>query len=597
MQNNIFSQIIHIRVSIRKEYFMKTQKVIIGLALCGALGGGGYVGWNTPTSISATYTGNQAYQNDTITSEDFSVTENNIFGKAIKHIENFDLSNNQVTSKDNPITISVGNLQTEVSVEAATVTDINWKYGNGTTYVGDDFSESLLSGTVIFSDGKTVPLSSFSIDSPIDTFSESGENILHVKTPYGSYDAIVNVIGISEIAWNNSTPSVYEGDSFDKTKLKGNIIYEDGQKKTISDFRLLSDIKRFSKGGENILDIETEYGTSQAKIDVIAISGIEMQGTDIYAGKHKKTDFTYKLLFEDDSSQELSAENVSFDHKKIKLKAGMNSVNIRYNEKSYTVQIEALELTPVMKAKKIYKAEINTALYSHISDNLFITIQKLSSDNGTYFLSHVIVNDVSQFKGGLSYDDFGGTRELPTDVAKRTGSPFVTNGSYFSYDTGEPACGNIFIKDGTIYKNGTSNGYEVCLDSTGKLFSPAAGITASDLLNSGVTQIWGTADPLLINEGEIQDLPSETLHSGYYPRTALGMKAPGEYYFITADTTGYSGGLSFSFMQNKFWELGCTFARSLDGGGSSSLVFETGLVNSPATGSERPVVDFIYFTE
>ena len=81
MQNNIFSQIIHIRVSIRKEYFMKTQKVIIGLALCGALGGGGYVGWNTPTSISATYTGNQAYQNDTITSEDFSVTENNIFGK------------------------------------------------------------------------------------------------------------------------------------------------------------------------------------------------------------------------------------------------------------------------------------------------------------------------------------------------------------------------------------------------------------------------------------------------------------------------------------------------------------------------------------
>lgn len=576
---------------------MKTQKVIIGLALCGALGGGGYVGWNTPISISATYTGSQAYQNDTITSEDFSVTENNVFGKAIKHIEDFDLSNNQVTSKDNPITISAGDLQTEVSVEAVTVTDITWKYGNGTTYVGDDFSESLLSGTVIFSDGKTVPLSSFTIDSPIDTFSESGENILHVKTPYGSYDAIVNVIGISEIAWNYSTPSVYEGDSFDKTKLKGNIIYEDGQKKTISDFRLLSDIKRFSKGGENILDIETEYGSSQAKIDVIAISGIEMQGTDIYAGKHKKTDFTYKLLFEDGSSQELSAEDVSFDHKKIKLKAGMNSVNIRYNEKSYTAQIEALELTPVMKAKKAYKAEINTALYSHTSDNLFITIQKLPSDNGTYFLSHVIVNDVSQFKGGLSYDDFGGTRELPTDVAKRTGSPFVTNGSYFSYDTGEPACGNIFIKDGTIYKNGTSNGYEVCLDSTGKLFSPAAGITASDLLNSGVTQIWGTADPLLINEGEIQDLPSETLHSGYYPRTALGMKAPGEYYFITADTTGYSGGLSFSFMQNKFWELGCTFARSLDGGGSSSLVFETGLVNSPAAGSERPVVDFIYFTE
>lgn len=42
-----------------------------------------------------------------------------------------------------------------------------------------------------------------------------------------------------------------------------------------------------------------------------------MQGTDIYAGKHKETDFTYKLLFEDGSSQELSAEDVSFVIKKI----------------------------------------------------------------------------------------------------------------------------------------------------------------------------------------------------------------------------------------------------------------------------------------
>lgn len=102
MQNNVLSQIIHIRVSIRKEYFMKTQKVIIGLALCGALGGGGYVGWNTPISISATYTGSQAYQNDTITSEDFSVTENNVFGKAIKRIEAA-LVNSPVAGSERPV--------------------------------------------------------------------------------------------------------------------------------------------------------------------------------------------------------------------------------------------------------------------------------------------------------------------------------------------------------------------------------------------------------------------------------------------------------------------------------------------------------------
>ena len=75
------------------------------------------------------------------------------------------------------------------------------------------------------------------------------------------------------------------------------------------------------------------------------------------------------------------------------------------------------------------------------------------------------------------------------------------------------------------------------------------------------------------------------------------MKTPGEYYVMTAVTNGYSGGLSFVFMQQKYQELGCTFARSLDGGGSSSLVFEGNLINNPAAGSERPVVDTLYVTE
>jgi hypothetical protein len=41
----------------------------------------------------------------------------------------------------------------------------------------------------------------------------------------------------------------------------------------------------------------------------------------------------------------------------------------------------------------------------------------------------------------------------------------------------------------------------------------------------------------------------------------------------------------------------CGFGKCLDGGGSSSLVFEKQLLNKPAAGSERPVTDFLYFTE
>ena len=55
--------------------------------------------------------------------------------------------------------------------------------------------------------------------------------------------------------------------------------------------------------------------------------------------------------------------------------------------------------------------------------------------------------------------------------------------------------------------------------------------------------------------------------------------------------------MSYTDLQNKFFELGCVYARSFDGGGSVALVIDKKLINTPATGSERPVADFLYFTD
>lgn len=80
-----------------------------------------------------------------------------------------------------------------------------------------------------------------------------------------------------------------------------------------------------------------------------------------------------------------------------------------------------------------------------------------------------------------------------------------------------------------------------------------------------------------------------------YNRTAIGMVQPGEYYMITAGTAQYKNGLSFAELQSIFANLGCTYARSMDGGGSSSLVVNGKLLNTPAQYDERPVVDFLSF--
>lgn len=197
---------------------------------------------------------------------------------------------------------------------------------------------------------------------------------------------------------------------------------------------------------------------------------------------------------------------------------------------------------------------------------------------------------------GLSNDSWGGYREYPTTYAGRTGAAVTTNGSYFSYDSGQPVCAGCFIKGGKILKDGVTNGKEICLDNTGKFYTPSAGISASTLLASGVKDIWGTADPLLIQDGQKVDLANQQkINNTYYNRTAIGMVQPGEYYMITAGTAQYKNGLSFAELQSIFANLGCTYARSMDGGGSSSLVVNGKLLNTPAQYDERPVVDFLSF--
>lgn len=281
----------------------------------------------------------------------------------------------------------------------------------------------------------------------------------------------------------------------------------------------------------------------------------------------------------------------------IPLAAGNNDISVTYLGKEYTSTITAKQKTAAVVAAETYKTELDNSVSNVTTDSIFVSVQQKYTESGEYFLTHIIVNDPSsQVKGGLSNDSWGGYREYPTTYAGRTGAAVTTNGSYFSYDSGQPVCAGCFIKGGKILKDGVTNGKEICLDNTGKFYTPSAGISASTLLASGVKDIWGTADPLLIQDGQKVDLANQQkINNTYYNRTAIGMVQPGEYYMITAGTAQYKNGLSFAELQSIFANLGCTYARSMDGGGSSSLVVNGKLLNTPAQYDERPVVDFLSF--
>ena len=85
------------------------------------------------------------------------------------------------------------------------------------------------------------------------------------------------------------------------------------------------------------------------------------------------------------------------------------------------------------------------------------------------------------------------------------------------------------------------------------------------------------------------------------PRTAIGVVDELHYLFVVSDgRTKTSEGLSLRELAEVLQELGAKTAYNLDGGGSSTMVFQGQVVNNPTTNgkriTERSVSDIVCIT-
>jgi exopolysaccharide biosynthesis protein len=279
---------------------------------------------------------------------------------------------------------------------------------------------------------------------------------------------------------------------------------------------------------------------------------------------------------------------------------GDTEISFDYRGGNYAFTVRAARDTEIHKAMKDYAHEIETAKYKHLTDTIMVTINEYETDEYYYLLTHIIIDDPSQIHAGLSNDDYGGSRETPTSAAERLGWVVGINGSNFSYVTNTPTMADISIKNSQVMPDSkmTANGMEICLMEDGTLFSPDEGTSGEELLMQGVTDTWSCGDTLLIRDGEAVNVGIQS-NQYRYPRTAIGMVEPGEYYLITAGSGHYKGGMTYDEVRNVLMAHGCGYGKCMDGGGSSTLVFENEVINVPAEGSgrERAVEDFLYFSE
>ena len=113
---------------------------------------------------------------------------------------------------------------------------------------------------------------------------------------------------------------------------------------------------------------------------------------------------------------------------------------------------------------------------------------------------------------------------------------------------------------------------------------PLLGITSPDEWEA-LPYIIGGTPILLHHSARIIDFESEqtlsTFLSNKHARTAAGVFPNGHWIFVVVDKTGLFDGMTIYELAGFMARLGCVMALNLDGGGSSTMVYEGAIKNSP----------------
>lgn len=222
------------------------------------------------------------------------------------------------------------------------------------------------------------------------------------------------------------------------------------------------------------------------------------------------------------------------------------------------------------------------------------------SDTVTYYAAEIEVSDASIVRTALAEDSFGqNITALPSDMAADVDAVLAINGDYYGFRED-----GIQIRNGVLYRDEPAReGLVLFADGSVEVYDETT-TTGQELLDAGA---WTTLSfgPAVLVDGEvpegIEEVEVDTNvgnHSiqGNQPRTAIGAIGDNHLVFLVVDgrEEGYSRGVTLPELGEILAELGCTTGYNLDGGGSSTMVFDGEVINQPSNRGERETSDILY---
>ena len=238
-----------------------------------------------------------------------------------------------------------------------------------------------------------------------------------------------------------------------------------------------------------------------------------------------------------------------------------------------------------------------TVIGTYSDNKSKITVTQYRAYDSNIYVADVEVTDGTSILSAFANNTYGrNITDTTSDMAEENNAVLAINGDYY----GARQSGYV-IRNGVVYRNQGSNGEDMVISKDGSLsFISESDTTTDSLIQKQAWQVLSFG-PVLVENGEVAVTENDEVGMAMAsnPRTAIGTVAKNHYLFVVSDgRTSESAGLSLYELANFMKSLGATNVYNLDGGGSSTMVFQGEVVNNPTTNgnkiSERAVSDILY---
>ena len=243
--------------------------------------------------------------------------------------------------------------------------------------------------------------------------------------------------------------------------------------------------------------------------------------------------------------------------------------------------------------------------WEYTDDNIKITINKYEIDDSAVYAADIQLTSAEYLKSAFADNHYGRNVTAATSaIAADHNAILAINGDYY----GAREEGYV-IRNGVVYRDKADDSMVLCIYADGSMeIVDPANVTARQLVDQGVWQAYSFG-PALVENGEVAvtSTPSSRSDRAWgwgsteasNPRTAIGILGSLHYLFVVSDgRTDSSEGLTLPELAEFMQSMGVTTAYNLDGGGSSTMVFQGEVINRPTTTgaviNERSVSDIVY---